>query len=228
MLVSVARSSMFIARTAAPPNSKTRPTPAPARMSGSASRCSTRSFALTPGGSRAVDLDAQHLGHGKAHRAGHEGIGHLGGADTEGDAAQRAAVRRVRIGADDQLARQRVALGHQRVRDALRTFALGLQPVVDQAVCRDEFAVRLGQPAHAADQAARDVHGAALDIGVVVLEADDAAGIVQCVAWAEALPQQLRAHAGVDLVDEAPVGAHEAGLQCMAFDDLLEQRLRSR
>ncbi len=51
MLVSVARSSVSSARTTGPPNSKTRPTPAPAPIAGSASRCSTRSFAPVPGGS---------------------------------------------------------------------------------------------------------------------------------------------------------------------------------
>ena len=53
MLVSVARSSIDSARTPGPPNSKTRPTPVPARSAGSASTCSTRSFAVTPRGSGA-------------------------------------------------------------------------------------------------------------------------------------------------------------------------------
>ena len=63
MLVSVARSSIDIARTAEPQNSNTLPTPAPARIAGSASRCSTTSLAVTPAGSGPVELDAQRLGH---------------------------------------------------------------------------------------------------------------------------------------------------------------------
>ncbi|MNT31711.1 hypothetical protein D3C72_1675580 [compost metagenome] len=54
MLVSVARSSIDSPATASPANSKTLPTPAPARISGRASRCSTMSLAVTPGGSAPV------------------------------------------------------------------------------------------------------------------------------------------------------------------------------
>ncbi|MNV87612.1 hypothetical protein D3C71_1817490 [compost metagenome] len=50
MFVKVARSSMDRAVTASPVNSNTLPTPAPARISGKASRCSTTSLAVTPGG----------------------------------------------------------------------------------------------------------------------------------------------------------------------------------
>jgi hypothetical protein len=95
-----------------------------------------------------------------------------------------------------------------------------------QAVPRDEVAVRLCQPPHAADQAIGDMHQAAFDMGMVVLETDDAGRVVQAIARTEMLLQQRRAHAGVDLMDEAPVGAHEAGLQRMALGDLPEQRLR--
>ncbi len=109
----------------------------------------------------------------------------------------------------------------------MRAFAVGQQAMVGEAVPRDEVAVRLGQLLHAADQATRHVHRAALDVGMVVLEADDALRIVQRVAVTEMPVQQRSAHAGVDLVDEAPVGAHEAGLQRMALDDLVEQRFRA-
>jgi hypothetical protein len=54
----------------------------------------------------------------RPHGPGDEGVGHVGRADAEGHAAQRAAVRRVRIGARHQLPGQRVVLGHHRVRDA--------------------------------------------------------------------------------------------------------------
>ena len=118
MLVSVARSSVASARDDRPANSNTLPTPAPARIAGSASRCSTTSLAVSPAGSRPSSSMRRLSRHGDAHRAGDERVRHVGGADAEGDAAERAAVRRVRIGADDDLARQRVVLGHHRVRDA--------------------------------------------------------------------------------------------------------------
>ncbi len=51
MLVKVARSSIDIARTAAPQNSNTLPTPRPCFSGGSANRCSTTSLAVTPAGS---------------------------------------------------------------------------------------------------------------------------------------------------------------------------------
>ena len=74
----------------------------------------------------------------------------------------------------------------------------------------------------------------------MVLERDDAARLVQRQPVAERVIEHVRAHAGVVLVDEAQVGAHEAalaGLQArrrvgrgerVAIDDLLEQRARRR
>ncbi|MNV56647.1 hypothetical protein D3C71_1489430 [compost metagenome] len=50
ILVKVARSSMDRPAMASPVNSNTLPTPAPERISGKASKCSTMSLAVTPGG----------------------------------------------------------------------------------------------------------------------------------------------------------------------------------
>ena len=133
-------------------------------------------------------------------------------------------MRRVRIGADDQHARPRVALGHQRVRDALRSFAFGTAAVVHQPVLRREGAVRRGEPPHARDQSLAHVQRTALRVAQVVLEADDARRVVQPVAGAEAALQQVRAHAGVVLVDEAQVRGDEAGRGAVALHDLLEER----
>jgi hypothetical protein len=64
----------------------------------------------------------------------------------------RAAVRRVRIGADQQLAGQRVQLGHHRVREAFRAGVAGVSglqrlqiTVVLQDVAIGEVAVRARQ-----------------------------------------------------------------------------------
>ena len=71
-------------------------------------------------GQRAGYLDAQGLRHGEPHSAGDKGVGHVGGSDAEGDATERAAMRSMRIGANNQLARQGVVFRHQRMRNALR------------------------------------------------------------------------------------------------------------
>ena len=192
---------------------------------------------------RAVQLDAQHFGHGDPDGAGHERVGHVGRADAERDAAQRAAVRRVRIGAGDELARQRVALRHQRVRYALRARVVRVArrevaqvAVIGEPMARDESAVRVRKPAHAADEPAAHVHGTLMHIGQVILERDDGGRIVQFERRAERAVEQVTAHARVVLVDETAVGAHEpavarvprrgqvGGGDRMPRDDLGKQR----
>ena len=121
MLVSVARSSVDSCATAAPANSNTLPTPAPARIARQREQMQhdvLRGHARRAAGHRSSMRSD--LRHGHAHRAGDERVRHVGRADAERDAAERAAMRRVRVGADDDLPRQRVALGHHRVRDAVR------------------------------------------------------------------------------------------------------------
>ena len=59
--------------------------------------------------------DADTFGQCHAHRARDKCVGHVGGADAKCHAAQGPAVRCVRIGADKQLARQRVMFGHHGV-----------------------------------------------------------------------------------------------------------------
>ena len=164
----------------------------------------------------ALELDAQHCGTRQAHRAGDEGVGHVGGADAEGHAAQRAAVRRVRIGADDHLARQRVVLGHHRVRDAgdrccRRRRGLGFgQRAVRRRPCRAANSrCARNIAAHVAAPGRRARGPGSGHVGGVVLEDDDASRLVQRAARRRSCVQHVGAHAGVVLVDEAPVGAHE-------------------
>ena len=72
---------------------------------GSASRCSATSLAVTPAGTR--PLSSMRSDRGMVMRTAPvtSALAMSVRAHAEGDAAQRAAVRRVRIGADDQLAR---------------------------------------------------------------------------------------------------------------------------
>ncbi|KAG0924602.1 hypothetical protein G6F32_013850 [Rhizopus arrhizus] len=54
-------------------------------------------------------VDAQRRRHRQAHRARHEGVGHVGCTDTERHASQRAAMGRMRIGAHHHQVGQQVA-----------------------------------------------------------------------------------------------------------------------
>ncbi len=121
-------------------------------------------------------------------------------------------MRRVRVRAHHQLARQGVLLRHQRVRDPFRAFAARQVAVVAQPVRPHEGAVRVGQGADLRQQAALDMRLAAVGVGVVVLEAQDGVGLVQAQRVPERGAQHEAAHGGVDVMDEAQVGAHEAAL----------------
>ena len=162
------------------------PTPAAGANRGQREQVQHEVLGGDAGRHRAVQLDAQHFGHRDPHGARHERVGHVGRADAERDAAERAAVRRVRIGAGDELARQRVALRHHRVRDALRAGVVRVArrevaqvAVLGEPMARDESAVRVRQPAHAADEPAAHVHRAPVHVGQMVLERDDGVRIVQ-------------------------------------------------
>jgi hypothetical protein len=152
---------------------------------------------------------------------------------------------RVRIGPDHHLAREGVVLGHHGVRNARDVGAvvggglrLGQRAVAAQSIGRHEIALCLDHAVHVGHQAAAHVRRALLHIGRVVLEHDDARRIVQGERPAEGGVQHVRGHAGVVLVDEAPVRLHEGAIagrgvgrgqlggQRVAIDDLLEQRAR--
>ena len=147
----------------------------------------------------------------------------------------------MRIGADDQLPRQRIALGHQRVRDANASgvaFIAGFErlqvAVVREAVLVDESAVCARELLHAADEALAQMRRAAMHVRQVVFEGDDGLGFVQRQFVAEGIAQHVRGHAGVVLVDKAQIGAHEAafagderGPERVTVDDLFKQGQRA-
>ena len=72
----------------------------------------------------AADDDLHRLRHFHAHIFRDPGIENISGADAEGHAAYGAHVRRMRVGADIELSRQRIAFGDHRVADALRPFSI--------------------------------------------------------------------------------------------------------
>ena len=195
----------------------------------------------------ALEFDAQQLRHRHAHGPGDEGVRHVRGADAESHASQRAAVRRVGIGADHDLARQGVVLGHHGVGDSgdvaavvAQRFLVGERAVHAQAVVRGEVALGLAHGPHVGHEAGAKVRGALVHVRGVVLEHHDGLRLVQCQRTAERAVQQVGGHAGVVLVDEAPVRAHEGAFarlrvrggdgrgQQMPVDDLLEKRAGPR
>jgi hypothetical protein len=107
------------ARTPSPANSRTLPMPSPVLKNGCARMWSITSFAQTPGAELARQLEARRLGHGDAHVARVPGVGHVGRADAEGEAAERARHARVRVGPDDDLPGEGDLFDHLVVADGL-------------------------------------------------------------------------------------------------------------
>jgi hypothetical protein len=115
-------------------------------------------------GERAVEFDPRRLRNGQPDGTGDEGVGHVGRADAEGHAAERAAVRGVRIGAHDQLAGQGIVLRHHGMRDACdvgtvveRRLVLRQRAVGAQAMGGGEVALGFDHPMHVGHQAAAHV-----------------------------------------------------------------------
>ena len=184
---------------------------------------------------RAVDFDAQGLRHFAAHVARHPAIGDFRCARTECEAAERAGMRRVRIGAARNLPRQRVLLGHQRMTDAFGTRRVVERAVRAHRIVARERRVPFHQIGNARQQSVAHVRNALRGEHQVILERDDVIRRMQRRGLAERAMHQMRAHAGEVVVAEAPVGGDEhavaalrafnAGMK-MALDDLLDQRLR--
>ena len=104
----VMRPSIESARIALPRYSMTWPMPPP--VPSRPMIASTMSFAVTPGGTIAVDLDRHRLRPPLGQRLGGEHVLDLGGADPEGERAEGAVRRGVAVAADDRHARLGEAL----------------------------------------------------------------------------------------------------------------------
>jgi hypothetical protein len=96
----------------------------------------------------AMELDAKSPGHCQAHEPGDHRARYVRRPDAEREAAERAAMRRVRVGADHELAGQRVVLRYHRVANPFRAFARGQVAVIAQAMRAREVLMRLRQIAH--------------------------------------------------------------------------------
>ena len=75
---------------------------------------------------RAVEDEARRLGDGDAHVLGEPGVGHVGRADAEGEAAERARHAGVRVGAGDELPGERDLLDDLVVADGFRAHELAV------------------------------------------------------------------------------------------------------
>ena len=106
MLHTVMRPSIERSRIASPRYSSTWPAPPPVPRR--ATIASAMSLAVTPTGAGTVDGDRHGLGPLLGERLGGEDVLDLAGADAEGQRAEGAVGRRVRVAADDRHAR----LGH--------------------------------------------------------------------------------------------------------------------
>jgi len=152
----------------------------------------------------------------------------------------------VRIGAHHHLARQRVVLRHHGVRDTGHVAVSGVaqclglrqRAVRAQVVALRKVALGLHHALHIGHDAAAHMGWAFFHIGGVVLEHHDGLRLHQRHGVAQRGLQHVRGHAGVVLVDEAPVGPHEGALphrglragegcdQGVPGDDFLEQGAR--
>ena len=118
MLHTVIRPSIDSERMAEPRYSMTWPMPPPVPMRPMMARIT--SLAVTSGGSSPSTSTAIHFGPGLGERLGGQHVLDLGGADAEGQRAERAVGRGVGVAADDGHARQGATLlGSDDVDDAL-------------------------------------------------------------------------------------------------------------
>ncbi len=170
------------------------------------------SLAVTPGGERAVDVDAHVLGLALDQRLGREHMLDLGGADAMRKRAERAVGRGVAVAADDRRARQREALLRpDDVHDALARVEL---VVIFDA----ELARVLGQFLDLL--AALGIVDAAAAVGGLDVVVDDGERLVRRAHLAAGQPQALERLRARHLVDEVAVDIDEAEL-ARRLDDMV-------
>ena len=122
----------------------------------------------------------------------------------------------VRVGADDDLAGQRIALGHHRDARCLRC-PVPHRPGQPWCMCRPWSATNLRcscDSIRTAGHLTGALQGAGCDgrRRCGLRTASMVCGSMQAAAAAERLVQHVRAHGRVVLVYEAPVGAHEGAV----------------
>jgi hypothetical protein len=117
MLVSVACSSRASCPRPGPANSSTLPMPRP--LEEGLAEDVQHHVLGAHARAGAAQHEAHRLGHLHAHVLGEPGVGHVGRADAEREAAERAGHAGVAVGARDHLARQRDVLDHRVVADGL-------------------------------------------------------------------------------------------------------------
>ncbi len=126
MFVRVARSSRDRPATPSPLNSSTWPMPFPLLKCSRDRMWSITSLAHTPGPSSPVKHEAHRLRHPHPHVAGEPGVRHVGAADAEREAAERAGHAGVRVGPRHDLPGQRELLDHLVVTDGFAAHGLAV------------------------------------------------------------------------------------------------------
>ena len=121
-----------------------------------------------------------------------------------------------------------------------RRLVIGQCAVHAQAIFRSKVALCLAHGQHVGHQPTPHMSRAGAHVRGVVLKHHDALGRTQGQWFAQCHVQHVRRHAGVVLVNKAPVGLHKhtlphlrlrrrnRGTQQVSGDDLLEQGLRRR
>src|SRR5712691_6107178 len=162
----------------------------------------------------AANHDSHRLGYFDANVFRDPWIDAVGGADAKGHAADRSHVRRVRIGANVQLPRQRVAFEHDRVADAFRSLAVGQFAVQANSLLRGEILLLEFELHRQIEQAELLLFfgNHFVEKCEVVAEEDDARGIVDFRILTHVAFEENRRHRRNVLVAEAEVGAREAGV----------------
>ncbi len=174
-------------------------------------------FGANAGAQPARELDAHALGHAHAHVAGQPGIGHVGRADAEGEAAEGAGHARVRVGAGDELPGQGDRLEHLGVADGLGAGGAAVAfdlAVEGEAVAAGEVLLHHGEASGLHVEAHLAVRGRhhLIEKREVIAERVHALGLDDRGVVAERGPEERVGHGGDVLVREAHVGAGEEGV----------------
>ncbi len=214
MLVMVARSSTLSSSMASPAYSMTLARRLAAAHVIEAENLQNEIFGGDVGMPLAANDNLHRLGHFDPNIFGDPRIENVGGADAKRDAADRAHMRRMRIRANVQLPRQRVAFKNDGVADAFGTFAVGqfaVQPysLLLGEILLLEFELR-GQIEQAELFLLFGDH--LVEKCQVIAEEQDAGGIVDLGVFADIALEEDRRHGRDVFMAEAQIGAGKSGV----------------